>query len=164
MLPFPFDESFQAMQPLVVVGDTVLVKSPDPVSGLGLETAAGVEHRLSPIGCLESLWRNALQRLLRASRRRCSRRYRGGLLSWRRAPGVFHRIPEPTFRERDFSEASYSPRGPVAPEMNVDWPAKVSAAAQTIPGARSWCRPRCGCAVVSGSSANSRLVPAVGRS
>ena len=134
MLPFPFDESFQAMQPLVVVGDTVLVMSLDPSADWVLQTAAGVKHRLGPIGCLESLWRNALQRFLPSITAVMQQEVPRRVAELATSPlAYFIAYLEPTFRERDFSEASYLPQRPVAPEMTGDWSAEVSAVSKTIP-------------------------------
>lgn len=134
MLPFPFDKSFQAMQPLVVVGDTVLVKSPAPSADWVLQTAAGVKHRLGPFGRFESLWKNALQRLIPSITAVLQQEVPRRVAELTTSPlAYFIAYLEPTFRERDFSEASYLSQGLVVPEMKVDWPVEVSAAAQTIP-------------------------------
>ncbi len=134
MLPFPFGESFQAMQPLVVLGDEVLAKSRAPSGDFLLQTAAGVRHELGPIGSLRSLWKNALHRLLPAVTTMLQREIPRRVAELGMSPlAYFIDYLEPTFRERDFSEAWYLSLPPVKPAKAVDWTVEVARAGRNIP-------------------------------
>jgi hypothetical protein len=134
VVPFPFDETFQALQPLVILGDDVLIKAPRSSAAFVLQTAAGVNHQLSPLGCVESLWRNAFHRLLPSVRMMLQGEVPRRVAELATNPlAYFIDYLAPTFQERDFSEAAYSLQPSAAHPKSIDWSVQVAATASNIP-------------------------------
>jgi hypothetical protein len=134
MLPFPFDASFQALQPLVLIGDDVFVKSPAASGACVLHTAAGVNHRLEALGRVQDIWKNALEPLLPSALAMLQEELPRRVTELATSPlAYFIDYLEPCFRDRDISEASYQSR-PSAPKVKrIDWAVEIAAAAKRIP-------------------------------
>lgn len=134
MLPFPFGDRFQALQPLVFLANEVLIKSQAASTECVLRTAAGVTHPLGTLGRFDSIWRNALQGMLPSTQQFVSHELPRRVAELSTSPlAYFTEFLVPAFRERDFSEASDFSECSAPRPVRVDWTDAVVSAAKNIP-------------------------------
>jgi hypothetical protein len=134
MMKYPFDEAFQAQQPLVVINGNVLAKTGSSLAVAVLETAAGVRHPLSVVGTSDAIWRMAIRASLPAIEAILLQDLPRQVAELRTdSLAYFADYLVPAFLHREYSEDCYASQPSAARPREIDWTTEVAHVARTIP-------------------------------